>query len=270
MREVVVDDELWELIQPLLPRRRRRCRYPGRRRLDDRLVLNGILFVLTTGIAWQRLPQELGFGSGMTCWRRLRDWRKAGVFEHLHELLLAKLRQADRLDLSRAVCDSATLRALLGGDKTGPSPVDRSKPGCKHSPDRRRQRRPSRLPAHRRQPTRRHPAAPARRSDPAPARQARPPTPPTRHPPRRPRLRLPTTPTGATRPRNQANHRQTQNPARIRTRHATLGRRTHPLLAPPDETTARPLRTPRRDPRSLPRPRLLPDLLPPPQELKLK
>jgi transposase len=84
MREVVVDDELWELIQPLLPRRRRRCRYPCRRRLEDRLVLSGI--------AWQRLPQELGFGSGMTCWRRLRDWQQAGVFERLHQLLLAKLR----------------------------------------------------------------------------------------------------------------------------------------------------------------------------------
>ena len=97
MREVVVDDELWELIQSLLPRRRRRCRYPGRRRLEDRLVLSGILFVLSTGIAWQRLPQELGFGSGMTCWRRLRDWQQAGVFERLHQLLLAKLRHAERL-----------------------------------------------------------------------------------------------------------------------------------------------------------------------------
>jgi transposase len=110
MRAAVVDDELWELIQPLLPRRRRRYRHPGRRRIDDRTVLNGILFVLTTGIAWQRLPKELGFGSGMTCWRRLRDWQKAGVFEHLHELLLAKLRQAGLLDLSRAVCDSSSVR----------------------------------------------------------------------------------------------------------------------------------------------------------------
>jgi transposase len=115
----LVDDELWELIAPLLPPRTRRRRYPGRRRLNDRDVLNVILFVLTTGIAWQRLPQELGFGSGMTCWRRLRDWHQAGVFEHLHELLLAKLRQVERLDLSRAVCDSATLRALLGAQRPG-------------------------------------------------------------------------------------------------------------------------------------------------------
>ena len=95
MQTALVDDELWELIQPQLPRRRRRCRYPGRRRFEDRLVLSSILFVLSTGIAWQRLPQELGFG--MTCWRSLRDWQQTGVFERLHQLLLPKLRHAERL-----------------------------------------------------------------------------------------------------------------------------------------------------------------------------
>ena len=117
MRVPLVDDEFWQLIEPLLPRPTRHYRHPGRRRLDDRKVLNGILFVLTTGIAWQRLPPELGFGSGMTCWRRLRDWQRAGVWQQLHELLLARLRQAGRLDLSRAVCDSASLRALLGAPR---------------------------------------------------------------------------------------------------------------------------------------------------------
>src|SRR2546423_10586376 len=107
------------MIQLLLPRQARRYRHPGRRQIDDRKVLNGILFVLTTGIAWQRPPRELGFGSGMTCWRRLRDWQQAGVWQRLHELLLARLRQAGRLDLSRAVCDSASLRALLGAAKPG-------------------------------------------------------------------------------------------------------------------------------------------------------
>jgi transposase len=119
MAPPMFDDELWELIQPLLPRRTRRYRHPGRRRIDDRKALSGILFVLTTGIAWQRLPRELDFGSGMTCWRRLRDWQQAGVWQQLHELLLARLRQASRLDLSRAVCDSASLRALLGAKKPG-------------------------------------------------------------------------------------------------------------------------------------------------------
>jgi len=126
----LIDDELWELIAPLLPRSPRRYRYPGRRRLDDRKVLNGILFVLTTGIAWQRLPQELGYGSGMTCWRRLRDWQQAGVWQQLHELLLTRLRQAGRLDLSRAICDSASLRALLGATRPAPAPSTGARPAA--------------------------------------------------------------------------------------------------------------------------------------------
>jgi transposase len=109
-----LDNELWKLIEPLLPVRTRRFHHPGRKRLDDRRTLAGILFVLRTGIAWQRLPQELGYGSGMTCWRRLKEWQQAGVFQALHERLLAQLRAAGRLDLSTAVCDSASLRALLG------------------------------------------------------------------------------------------------------------------------------------------------------------
>jgi transposase len=91
MTEPIVTDELWELIEPLLPAKSRRFRYPGRKPLDDRQVLNGILFVLTTGIAWTRLPQQLGYGSGMTCWRRLHDWQATGVWQRLHELLLARL-----------------------------------------------------------------------------------------------------------------------------------------------------------------------------------
>jgi hypothetical protein len=70
-----VSDELWARIQPLLPVKPRRSRWPGRRPLDHRACLNGILFVLLTGIRWTDLPQQLGYGSGMTCWRRLRDWR---------------------------------------------------------------------------------------------------------------------------------------------------------------------------------------------------
>src|SRR5919109_2155781 len=102
MREPwLVSDELWELVEPLLPKKRRRFRYPGRLPLEDRRVLSGILFVLHTGIAWEHLPQELGFGSGMTCWRRLRDWQAAGVWSSLHGLLLARLQAAGEIDWSR-------------------------------------------------------------------------------------------------------------------------------------------------------------------------
>src|SRR6266536_6441505 len=99
----LVSEELWALIQPLLPPPKpRRFRYPGRKPLDDRQALTGILFVLKTGIQWEDLPQEMGCGSGMTCWRRLREWQAAGVWQRLHEVLLAKLNEADRIDWSRA------------------------------------------------------------------------------------------------------------------------------------------------------------------------
>ncbi|MGP8296735.1 IS5 family transposase [Streptomyces inhibens] len=127
-----MDDELWARIKPLLPVVPRNPRRPGRKRLDSRRVLCGILFVLYTGIRWEFLPQELGFGSGMTCWRRLRDWKRAGVWQHLHELLLSELRAADLLDFSRAAVDSSHIRAMKGGPATGPSPVDRGKAGSKH------------------------------------------------------------------------------------------------------------------------------------------
>lgn len=86
----IVSDGLWERIEPLLPRVERRFRYPGRKRLDDRAALQGISFVLHTGIAWRHLPLELGFGSGSTCYRRMVDWQEAGVWERLHALLLAE------------------------------------------------------------------------------------------------------------------------------------------------------------------------------------
>ncbi|MFH9009730.1 IS5 family transposase [Streptomyces afghaniensis] len=128
----IVPDELWDSLEPLLPKRPRRFRHPGRKPLPDREVLCGILYVLHTGIQWEHLPQELGFGSGMTCWRRLRDWNEAGVWQRLHEVLLAELNAAARLDWSRCVVDSSHVRALKGGSNTGPSPVDRGRAGSKH------------------------------------------------------------------------------------------------------------------------------------------
>jgi transposase len=109
-----VDDELWAEIEPLIPVRERRRRYPGRKALPDRLALNGILHVLHTGIAWRDLPQEYGYGSGVTCWRRLRDWQAAGVWDALHERLLIKLNAAGVIDWSRAVVDGSHIRALWG------------------------------------------------------------------------------------------------------------------------------------------------------------
>ncbi|WP_329529618.1 IS5 family transposase [Streptomyces sp. NBC_01462] len=126
-----VDDELWAVVEPLLPKVERWVRYPGRKRHPDRLVFQGILFVLHTGIAWEHLPQELGFGSGMTCWRRLAEWTEAGVWPRLHQALLAELRAANALDFSRAAVDGPH-PGVKGGPKTGRSPVDQGRTGSKH------------------------------------------------------------------------------------------------------------------------------------------
>lgn len=123
MAEPLVSDELWEMIGSLLPPSKpRRFRYPGRKPLDRRDVLRGILFVLRSGIPWEMLPQEMGCGSGMTCWRYLQKWQQQGVWQKVHEALLAKLRDADAIDWSRAVVDSASVRAVLGGLKPVPTP----------------------------------------------------------------------------------------------------------------------------------------------------
>ncbi|WP_444545843.1 IS5 family transposase [Streptomyces poonensis] len=128
-RPWVVSDELWALIEPLLPEPAPKL-VEGRPRVPDRQALCGILFVLHTGIQWEYLPQELGFGSGMTCWRRLAAWNEAGVWDQLH-VLLEKLRSKNQLDWSRAVIDSARA-GRAAGPKSGPSPVDRARPGSKH------------------------------------------------------------------------------------------------------------------------------------------
>ncbi|MFF6816064.1 IS5 family transposase [Streptomyces sp. NPDC012403] len=139
-RPWIVSDELWSLIEPLLPEPPPK-QVEGRPRVPDRQALCGILFVLHTGIQWEYLPQELGFGSGMTCWRRLAAWNEAGVWEKLHQLLLNKLRSKNQLDWSRAVIDSPPgfaggtpthVRAGTQGPKSGPCPVDRARPGSKH------------------------------------------------------------------------------------------------------------------------------------------
>jgi len=116
MAKPILDDPLWELIEPLLPPAKpRRRRHPGRKPIPHRAALTGILYVLRTGIPWEYLPREMGCGSGMTCWRRLRDWHAAGAWERLRRMLLNELRAADKIDWSRAVVDSASLRALKGG-----------------------------------------------------------------------------------------------------------------------------------------------------------
>ena len=113
-------DELWELVEPILPK------HPyvpgvGKPRVADRVCLTGIIFVLKTGLPWEDFPQEMGC-CGMTLWNRLDEWREAGVWDRLHRLLLDKLREADQIDFSRVIVDSASVRAVHGGKKRDQAP----------------------------------------------------------------------------------------------------------------------------------------------------
>src|SRR5215217_5358093 len=113
MSKPLVSDELWAIVAPLLPAEPPKPK-GGRPRVSDRAALSGIIFVLKSGIPWEMLPQELGCGSGVTCWRRLRDWQEAGVWDRLHQTLLDRLGETDRIDWSRASLDSASIPAKRG------------------------------------------------------------------------------------------------------------------------------------------------------------
>src|SRR3954465_10024769 len=136
----LICDDLWEAIQPLLPKDPRKPK-GGRPLVQDRAALAGIIFVLRTGCPWRLLPKELGCGSGTTCWRRLRDWQAAGgwgelakrllnwlgggggeVWEKLHTRLLNWLGDEAAIDWSRASVDSLSVRAKRGAIRRGRTP----------------------------------------------------------------------------------------------------------------------------------------------------
>lgn len=116
MARELVTDELWETIEALLPPEPPKPQ-GGRPRIDDRAALTGIVFVLKSGIPWEMLPQEMGCGSGMSCWRRLREWQEAGVWERLNRVLLDRLGEADQIEWERATLDSASIPAKRGARK---------------------------------------------------------------------------------------------------------------------------------------------------------
>jgi transposase len=116
MAKELVTDELWETIEPLLPPEPPKPQ-GGRPRIDNRAALTGIVFVLKSGIPWEMLPQEMACGSGMTCWRRLKEWQETGVWERLNRVLLDRLGEADQIDWERASLDSASIPAKRGAQK---------------------------------------------------------------------------------------------------------------------------------------------------------
>ena len=113
MHTEYVDDSLWELVSPLIPPKPPQPK-GGTAWVDDRLVLNGIIYVLLTGIAWRHMPREPGWGSGVTAWRRMRAWQAAGVWSRMHAMVLRRLRANGLIDLHRAILDSTTVRAKKG------------------------------------------------------------------------------------------------------------------------------------------------------------
>jgi len=116
MAKPLLTDDLWERIEPHIPPERPKPR-GGRPAVADRAALTGILFVLKTGIQWEHLPREMSCGCGMTCWRRLRDWQAAGVWQKIWEVLLDELGQADGINWSTSAMDSCSARALFGGPR---------------------------------------------------------------------------------------------------------------------------------------------------------
>ena len=117
----LVSDELWNEIEPLLPRERPKPK-GGRPRVADRACLTGIVFVLRTGAAWRYVPSELGCGSGVTCWRRLHQWTRAGVWPRVHARLLRALAREGQLDAQLGIVDSQSMRAVFGGRTRAPTP----------------------------------------------------------------------------------------------------------------------------------------------------
>ena len=120
MPKLLVTDKLWALVEPLLPSEPPKPK-GGRPRVPNRATLTGILFVLKSGIPWQMLPQEMGCGSGMTCWRRLKEWHEAGVWDRLRKTMLDRLGEADEIDWERASLDSASVPAPGGAKRRAPT-----------------------------------------------------------------------------------------------------------------------------------------------------
>jgi len=130
MAKTLLPAALWAEIAPLFPPAAPRPK-GGRPRVENREALIGILFVLYTAIPWERLPFEVAGCSGMTCWRRLRAWQNAGLWDEIHRHMLERLNLDGQIDWSRASVDAVVGPRQKGGDAIGPNPTDRGKPGTK-------------------------------------------------------------------------------------------------------------------------------------------
>jgi transposase len=187
MAKRLVPDELWAIVKPLLPPHASRER-GGRPPVDDRACFAGILFVLKTGIGWEDLPREMGCGSGMTCWRRLRDWHRAGVFQRLHECCWPSCARPVA-STGKAWWSTARRCGPFLGGADRPESDGSGQERQQAPPGHRRRRRPLGGDGHRRQPPRPDATAAADRGDPAHQGTGRGAAEQTKRGHRRPRLR---------------------------------------------------------------------------------
>lgn len=119
--EKLVPDHLWQLLQPWLPPPVLRPQGGGRARADERAVFAAIVFVLTTGCPWRSLPSSLGV-AWQTAYRRFRHWTAVGVWPKLHRVVLDQLGRQGLVDWTRAVVDSASVRAEKGASAPALTP----------------------------------------------------------------------------------------------------------------------------------------------------
>lgn len=122
MAQRLVSDEFWARVEPVIPKVERRFRHPGRKRVDDRCCLEAIMYVLKTGCQWAMVPASETGCSGKTAWRRMDEWDRAGVWDRLHESLLAEVNANDQIDWSTGVIDASTVRAVFGGSSPARTP----------------------------------------------------------------------------------------------------------------------------------------------------
>ena len=128
-----ISDQLWQVLEPLIPQRVNTHRFGGGRpRVPDRTRANGIFYVLRTGCQWKALDAT-GICSGSTAHLRFQEWVAAGVFLELWRVGLERYDELKGLDWSWVSMDGAMTKSPLGGGKTGANPAYRGKRGVKRS-----------------------------------------------------------------------------------------------------------------------------------------
>ena len=126
MRQPLLCDSQWQKIEPLLPKLKHRRR--GRPPKENRVVLEGILWVLKTGARWRDIPSDIGV-SGSVCWKRLRRWDQQGVWLRIWRTFLSELDQGGRLDWQESFLDGSFAPAKKGATESAKPSVERARSG---------------------------------------------------------------------------------------------------------------------------------------------